>query len=108
MQSSKRYFIQPGRSAITALLIALVLLLNAMAACPGLHELIHRDAGQHGHECAVTLFARGSIESSVVDVPVAMATLLIPSLPQIEVAVFHAAPDALPSERAPPVASAVS
>src|SRR5208282_3053228 len=36
-----------GKPALAALLVGLVLLLNAMAVVPALHELIHKDADEH-------------------------------------------------------------
>jgi hypothetical protein len=37
------------------LLIGVIFLLDAMAACPVLHEMIHHDAGKEDHDCAVTM-----------------------------------------------------
>ena len=50
-----------GKAALAALLAGIVLFLDAMAACPALHELIHHDADQPGHECAVTMFMHGKV-----------------------------------------------
>jgi len=94
-----------GKSALAALLIGLVLLLDAMAACPALHELIHHDADEPGHECAVTMFAHGKVESATVEVPVSIPTLLVEAAPRIEFCVFGAAIDNLPPGRAPPAVS---
>jgi hypothetical protein len=44
MPHTKRQSVRFGKSALAALLIGLVLLLDAMAASPALPELIHRDA----------------------------------------------------------------
>ena len=62
MQEKRSHSYLPGKSLLAGLLIALVLLLDAMAACPALHELIHHDADKPGHECAVTMFAHGKVE----------------------------------------------
>ena len=59
MRSAKQHFKPFGKSAVAVLLIGMILLLDAMAACPALHELIHKDADKPGHECAVTMFAHG-------------------------------------------------
>ena len=54
-----------------SVLVALVLVLNALAVCPALHERLHPDAHEHGHECAVTLFAHGLLDQvSVAVAPV--------------------------------------
>jgi hypothetical protein len=87
------------------LLIGLVLLLNAMAASPALHELIHSDAAESGHQCAVTLFAHGQVDSASVDVPIADLLTLVETVPLVEVSVFCPAIENLPAGRAPPVAA---
>lgn len=97
----------PRRSQafIALLLIGLVLLLNAMAACPSLHELIHRDAGESGHQCAVTLFAHGQVDSASADVPIAERLTLVETVPVVETSVFLPTIENLPAGRAPPVAA---
>jgi hypothetical protein len=87
---------------LAALLASLILLLNAMAACPALHHLIHGDADKTGHECAVMMFAHGKVESASVDVPAAVAAVSIETAPQIEFTIFSAAIENLPPGRAPP------
>lgn len=82
--------------------ILLVLLLNAMAACPALHELIHHDADSDEHHCAVTLFAHGQVDSSTVDVSVAMSPASIEAAPQVLLSVFAPAIENLPDGRGPP------
>jgi len=58
----KKEHLSPFRQpVITVLLMALLLILNVMAAVPALHELVHRDADQADHQCAVTLFAHGNV-----------------------------------------------
>jgi hypothetical protein len=98
----KNRFYQSGKSTLAALLIGLILLLNAMAACPALHELIHKDADKPGHECAVTMFAHGKVESATVETPAILPTASIESAPQIEFSVFSTAIENLPQGRAPP------
>jgi len=39
-------------------------MLQAMAAVPALHTLVHPDASKPGHECAVTLFCHGQVLAS--------------------------------------------
>ena len=86
------------------MLVALVLLLDAMAACPELHELIHQDAGQAEHQCAVTLFAHGHMDSATVEVAAVTLTVSVETTPQITFSVFAPAIGNLPAGRAPPVA----
>jgi hypothetical protein len=52
-------FLRRSRLLLGSLLVGCVLLLNALAASPKLHVWFHVDAGQPGHQCAVTLFAHG-------------------------------------------------
>lgn len=80
----------------------MVLLLNAMAACPALHELIHKDADKPGHECAVTMFAHGKVESATIGIPAIVPAASIESTPQVEFSVFSTAIENLPLGRAPP------
>jgi hypothetical protein len=93
-----------GRLSLGSLLVGLVLLLDAMAASPELHELIHADAGQADHQCAVTLFGHGQIDSSVVAVVPAAATALVPICLRFEISAFAPAIENLPAGRAPPAA----
>ena len=88
---------------MSGLLVALVLLLNALAASPALHELIHKDAEQAGHSCVVTLFAHGQIDSASGDVPLAVPIASIEATPSIIFSVPSTAIETLPPGRAPPV-----
>jgi hypothetical protein len=92
-------FCQP---ALAVLLIGLVLLLNAMAALPALHEFIHKDADEPGHECAVTLFAHGHVESAACDVPVVLAVTSVEAAPFRAVSLSNTTVGNLPLGRAPP------
>ena len=96
-------FQRHGRAVLAALLVALVLLLDGMAACPSLHELIHHDADEPGHECAVTLFAHGQVDSPVVEVAAIMAVAPVEFLPLTSVSVCNGPVATLPPGRAPPV-----
>ncbi|HEV2693140.1 MAG TPA: hypothetical protein VG347_09625 [Verrucomicrobiae bacterium] len=108
MQLGKRHFKLRSKASIALLLAALVLLLDAMAACPALHELIHKDAGQAEHQCGVTLFAHGQVDSATVDVPVIASALPIAITPQVVFSIFSPAIQNLPAGRAPPVLPAVA
>jgi hypothetical protein len=94
-----------GKLSLGSLLVGVVLLLNALAASPKLHELFHADAGKAQHHCAVTLFAHGQVDAADAAVAIAVPSIaddfLFPSL----VSVFSAAPEILPPGRAPPVSS---
>ena len=94
-----------GTAIITALLVALVLLLDAMAACSELHELIHHDAGAPEHECAVTLFAQGQMDTASVEVAAVMPVIWFQTTPQLIFSVFSPAIENLPAGRGPPLAA---
>ncbi len=91
-----------GKPLFSGLLVALVLLLNALAASPSLHELIHKDADRVGHECAITLFAHGQVDSVSGDVPVTVPLTLIETTPSIISSAPSTAIENLPPGRAPP------
>jgi len=93
---------RPGQAVLASLLVGLVLLLDAMAACPNLHELIHHDADAPGHECAVTIFAHGQVDSPVVEVAAIMPVAPVEFLPQTLVSSFNAPVESLPPGRGPP------
>jgi hypothetical protein len=97
-----------GKAVIASLLAGLVLLLDAMAASPALHELIHSDAGSTTHQCVVTLFAHGQVDSATVEVSAITPVVSIETAPQIIFSAFAPAIENLPAGRAPPVLPAVS
>jgi len=102
LQPGNPYRKPPAQALIAALLVALVLLLDAMVACPGLHELLHADADQAGHECAVTMFIHGQVDSAVVLVAAILPAAPVEFSPQTATALFHARTDILPPGRGPP------
>ncbi len=101
----KSHFVQIGKPALAALLVGVVLLLDAMAACPALHKMIHKDAGKEDHDCAVMMFAHGKVESASVEVPVAITTVPVEATPQIYFSFASTAIENLPLGRAPPAVS---
>ncbi len=84
------------------LTILLVLFLNLLAAAPSLHERFHPDAGHEDHQCAVTLFAHGQVESATVAVPVVAPPTFVATVPSVEFSVFVSTVENLPAGRAPP------
>jgi len=103
LQHKKEKFCQLSKSFVAALLIGLVLFMAALASSETLHKLIHHDADEADHECAVTLFAHGHVESAACDVPVVLPTTFVETTPRIEISVvFCPAIENLPLGRAPP------
>jgi hypothetical protein len=88
--------------------MGIVLLLNAMAASPALHERFHSDAGHAQHQCAVTLFAHGQMDSGSVDVPVVAPLSFVETTATVEFSVFSPVIENLPAGRAPPVSASNS
>jgi len=67
-------FVSRGFKLICLLSLAMLHWAMILAVCPELHELIHHDADDEHHECAVTAILSGGIEHTptvpvVVDVP---------------------------------------
>ena len=85
------------------LTILLVLFLNLLATAPSLHERLHADAGHEDHQCAVTLFAHGQVDSATVEVAAVAPVVLVETVRQIVFSVFTPAIENLPAGRAPPV-----
>jgi hypothetical protein len=98
-----RHFKKSGKPVVASLLTGLVLLLNALASSPELHEWFHADASQAEHHCAVTLFAHGQMDSATVEVSALAPVVSVDSAPQIVFSVFAPAIENLPAGRAPPV-----
>jgi hypothetical protein len=92
-----------ARVLFGALSILLVLLLNLLAACPALHELIHHDADEPGHECAVTLFAHGHADSPVMEAAAIIPVAPVKFSPLVSVPFFDTLVTTLPPGRGPPV-----
>ena len=102
LQYVKYHFGKLQKPCVAVLLVGLILLLNAMAACPALHEMIHKDADKADHQCAVTMFAHGKVDSATCEVPAVLPIVWIETTPQIEFSFFSSAIQNLPQDRAPP------
>jgi len=96
------------KRSVAGLMLFLWLFTVAMAVCPELHELIHKDADEHDHHCAVTMLLQGNVDATTVEVPVVLSTVLVEITPRIEFLVFSPAIGNLPPGRAPPVSPAAS
>jgi hypothetical protein len=94
-----------GRIPFGVLSILIVLLLNLLAAAPSLHELLHHDADEPGHQCAVTMFAHGQVDSPVVEVAAIIPVAPAEFFPLTPVSIIYALVETLPAGRAPPVFS---
>ena len=106
LQWTKRHFNPIAKRIIATVLAALVLLLDAMAVSPALHELTHADAGQASHQCVVTLFAHGLIDTTDAAIPVVAPFIPVTALPPLIVSAISPAIENRPAGRAPPVSAA--
>jgi hypothetical protein len=61
-----------GATVVTLFLITMLQWATVLAVCPSLHELIHHDADDEHHDCAVTLFLAGQVEHPATD-PIVIA-----------------------------------
>jgi hypothetical protein len=97
-------FREPGPRRVWAVFsLALFLALQVVASSPGLHKLIHSDAGSADHHCAVTLFAHGQVNSAESFLPLAaFVAALFFVLPPLQSAAFSSFDFRFSASRAPP------
>ena len=108
MQYVKKHLFPIGKPALAALLVGIVLLLDAMAACPALHEMIHHDAGKEDHDCAVTMLVQGKANSVTCEIIIPPPTDLVETTQAFMVSIFSPAIEHLPPNRGPPALRSVS
>src|SRR6202049_1360320 len=56
-----------GATVVALFLAAMLQWAAVLAVCPSVHELIHHDADDEHHDCAVTLFLAGQVEQAFID-----------------------------------------
>jgi hypothetical protein len=91
-----------GKGVASALFLGLFLFLQTLAAAPVLHQLIHDNAGQPDHHCAVTLLAQGQIDAAPASVFVALPPFVLVEAPASQTPILIAADYRLLPGRAPP------
>jgi hypothetical protein len=72
---SNHKFRESAGKALALLMVATVLSLSLISSSPALHRLLHGDADAAEHQCAVTLFAHGQVESAAI--PAAVICLIV-------------------------------
>ena len=92
-----------AKQAHAVLSLSVFLLLQAMVVLPGLHVLIHADASNPDHECAVTLFTHGQVHGADAAVPVLRPEPAAVFIQPRREAVFVFTDVPLPPGRGPPV-----
>jgi hypothetical protein len=65
--------------------------------------MIHKDADEADHHCAVTVFAQGKVDSVTCEVPIVTPTVRVETEPAVNFPVFSAPVENLPHGRAPPL-----
>lgn len=96
------------RQAASAFSLGLFLFLQALVICPGLHELVHHDANEPDHDCAVTLFSHGHVDAAsavVILLPAPERVIFNPSSPA---AIFVSTDLRLLPGRGPPASPALA
>ena len=93
---------------MAAMLVLVVLALNLLAASPTLHERLHSDAREAGHQCAITLFAHGQVEHAAVGVEPAPFVPGGPLVLLVPVTDFVPTFIVLPADRGPPLPAVLS
>ena len=63
---------------VSLLLAAMLLWATVLAVCPSLHELIHHDADDEHHDCAVTMLLAGQLEQPAIDPIIITKPALVP------------------------------
>jgi len=93
---------------MAAMLVLVVLALNLLAASPALHERLHSDAREAGHQCAITLFAHGQVEHAAVGVEPAPMVSGSQLVLLATVTDFVPTFIVLPADRGPPLPAVLS
>jgi hypothetical protein len=63
---------------VSLFLAAMLQWATVLAVCPSLHELIHHDADDEHHDCAVTMLLAGHLDQPAVDPIVITKPALVP------------------------------
>lgn len=88
---------------LAALLLGLIVVISFMAVSLPLHRLIHKDADDQDHECAITLFAQAQVLTHLAG-PIFIAIVLgtISLILRPRSVLLPARPLQLPPGRGPP------
>ncbi len=99
-----RNMVCSGRARLRAVAVAvlcLFLALVALATSPALHQVLHADANDPGHHCAVTHIAKGHVDVPISLPPLAPCPALTES-PPVKVISFAGRVAYQPPGRGPP------
>lgn len=96
-----KFFRKTKRTA-SALALGLFLVLYVLTAVPALHVLIHPDAGDPRHECAVTLFSHGRAHHSATTIEIVRTVPLVRREASPSTPILISTDVQLPTCRGPP------
>jgi hypothetical protein len=102
-----RNFLREARKGAAVFCLFLVLAVEAMSVFPALHTLVHPDACDPSHQCAVTLFLHGQVHASDANVAPARTASAFAAEPLFPTAVFSSADFRLLPCRGPPAPQTV-
>jgi hypothetical protein len=74
----KNSAVSVGTQIASLFLAAMLQWAAVLVVCPSLHELIHHDAVDEHHDCAVTLFLAGQVEQPTLESIVVTKPALLP------------------------------
>jgi hypothetical protein len=100
--SLSRKFFKEARKGAAALSLLTFLAVQAMAAFPALHALVHGDSTDPSHQCAVTLFLHGQVHASSAAVEAAPGAPAFAAEPLLATTVFVSTDVQLLPSRGPP------
>ncbi len=90
------------RQLLAGALVALFLSVFAVAQSEALHRLVHSDAGQPSHQCAVTMLQSGQVDAPVCDVAIVPAAVVSVSVQLAENNFVPSVDYSLPPSCGPP------
>jgi hypothetical protein len=102
MPAPAKWLLRAAKSGGANFCLALFVAIYAMAAVPALHQLVHHDANDPSHECAVTLFLGGQVHCPGTDVEVVKSPPVLISPAPARCADFLSADVRLLPGRGPP------
>ncbi|HZM02765.1 MAG TPA: hypothetical protein VFC44_07050 [Candidatus Saccharimonadales bacterium] len=101
-------FFRKNKQSASGVMLGLILALLTLSAVPALHAMVHPDAAEPGHQCAVTLFSHGQVDVSSTVAPFVSAPaplIFRQSLPGV---VFVSVDLRLLPSRGPPASSVLA
>ncbi len=96
---------QASRRVPAVICLALFLILQVFTSSETLHKLIHPDADSADHQCAITMFVHGQVNSVETGVAViVLVAAIFFAVPPLQSAVFSSFDYPFSASRAPPLA----